>query len=80
VKTNSIDVVDTDFGVIKLSGKTLSYLDSISPEWRGVLLKKPRKNEGKRARYLRARIDDVINACQTVAAIEFASGGILEIF
>lgn len=75
---NGIDLIVTDFGEVRLTPKTTAYLDSVAEDWRKVVATRPRKNEGRRRRYVRQKVREVESAAMTLAAIEFITGGVLE--
>ena len=72
-----IDVVGTDFGVVKLSAKTVAFLDGTNPRWREIHAK-PCKFRGKASKRLRQAIKQVEDAAATTALIEWCAGGVLE--
>lgn len=67
----------TDFGPVVISNRTRIYLLWISPEWEKLANSKPRSKAGKAAK---AKIEEVFSAIRTCAAIEWYSGGKLEVF
>jgi hypothetical protein len=63
---HSIDLIRTDYGNVELTRKTLSYLESIHPEWMT-----------SRAKRAKAARNDIERAASVLAAIEWYAGGVL---
>ena len=57
------DLVRTDFGNVRLTPKTLAYLQSVHPQWRS--------SRAKAAQFARDRITQTAS---TLAAIEWHAG------
>ena len=62
-----IDIVETDYGRVRLSHKTLRWLNSISPEWRDIVTNKRRR--GKRAEFVRNMVNRLEITVSVSAAI-----------
>ena len=73
-----MDIVVTDFGPVRLSAKTLAWLDSLAADWRQILTSK--RKRGKRAEFVRDRVRRLEGAVMLAAEIMFCSGGLLEEF
>ena len=73
-----VRVVVTDFGTVRLSDKTLSYLSALAPDWQEIMANKRRR--GKRARFVREQVRAVEKAACVAASVEWVAGGELNEF
>lgn len=63
----AIDIIATDYGNVRLTARTLAYLESQHPHWR--------TSRAKAARLARLHITQIAS---TLAAIEWHAGGQLK--
>lgn len=75
---NGIDVVNTNYGIVRLSQKTLYWLDHTYPDWRVIVFNK--RKRGKRADLVRKVVCDLENAVQLCSEIMFFNGETLTEF
>ena len=73
-----MDVIITAFGSVKLSQRSLAWLDSIHIDWRTFAPDK--KQRGKRAEYARQKVKRFAEAVAIAAEIAWHAGDDLKEF
>ena len=64
-----MNVVVTDFGVVKVSAKSIAWLDTLDVGWRKICASKRRR--GKHAQWVRNQVRRFEDAVMVAAAIAF---------
>ena len=65
-------LINTDFGVVKISEKSRHWLDLIAPNWEDIIQNKRRK--GKHATYVKDKFKQFEDSVHIAAAIAFING------
>ena len=73
-----MDIVVTDFGSVKVSARSIAWLDSLDSEWREISTSKRRRS--KHACAVREQVRRFESAVMVAAAIAWHSGDELNEF
>ena len=61
--------VNTDYGTVFLSAKTLNWLNTLWPEWESVINNK--RKTGRKSRFIKAKFNDLTVAVNVASAIAY---------
>jgi len=75
---NTLHIIVTDFGNVKLSNKTLNWLNGIDSNWEEVYYNK--RKRGKHARYVRQNVNELYTAIKISSIISYFNNEVLDEF
>jgi hypothetical protein len=73
-----VDVIVTDYGPVRISGRSLAWLDAIDKDWREISTSKRRR--GKHANWVREQVRKFEIAVMVAAAIAWNANEDLQEF
>lgn len=73
-----VDVIVTDFGVVKISDRSLAWLGSLDKDWR--VISTTNRRRGKHANFVRGQVRRFETAVMVAAAIAWDANEILQEF
>lgn len=71
-----VDCIETVYGTVRLSKKTLAYMNNLNPGWREIAKNKRKRNQA--ATEIRAEIERMEITAGFLADVEFYAGGRLK--
>lgn len=72
-----VDIVGTDFGVVRLTPRVTDWMDATAPGWREVVAKPARSRDSKRVKRARSQIKRMEAMVSAFAEMTFVTGGTL---